>query len=75
MSNETRPIRSDTRPRRHPILFLLVVPLVAVLIPPFYNFGSPAIGGMPFFYWYQLAWIAGVAVCTAIVYFATRSMR
>jgi hypothetical protein len=30
---------------------------------------------MPFFYWYQLAWVAGVAVCTGIVYLATRSAR
>ena len=64
------------RPRRwRPVVLLLVVPLIAVLIPEFYNFNSPAIGGMPFFYWYQLAWVAGVAVCTAIVYFATRSTQ
>ena len=61
--------------RRRPVVLLLLVPLVAVLVPEFYNFNSPAIGGMPFFYWYQLAWVAGVAVCTAIVYFATRSTR
>ena len=76
MSNETRPLSNDTRSRRrHPIVLLLVVPLVAVLVPEFYNFRSPAIGGMPFFYWYQLAWIGGVAACTAIVYIATRSTR
>ena len=61
--------------RRRPVTLLLLVPLVAVLVPEFYNFNSPAIGGMPFFYWWQLAWVAGVAVCTAIVYFATRSPR
>jgi hypothetical protein len=59
--------------RRHPIKLLLIVPLVGVLVPEFYNFANPSIGGMPFFYWYQLAWIAGVAVVTAIVYFGTRS--
>ena len=64
--------RSPSR-RRRPILLLLLLPLVAVLVPEFYNFADPAIGGMPFFYWYQLAWIAGVAVCTGIVYVATRS--
>jgi len=61
--------------RRRPVILLLAVPLIAVLIPEFYNFGHPAIGGMPFFYWWQLAWIAGVAVCTGIVYRATRSPR
>jgi hypothetical protein len=61
--------------RWNPVLLLLLLPLVAVLVPEFYNFDSPAIGGMPFFYWYQLAWVGGVAVCTGIVYAATRSRR
>jgi hypothetical protein len=69
-------MNDQPRPRRrHPVKLLLLVPLIAVLIPEFYNFTSPSIGGMPFFYWYQLAWIAGVAVCTGIVYVATRSTR
>ena len=61
--------------RRHPIVLLLVLPLVAVLVPEFYNFADPSIGGMPFFYWWQLLWVGGVAVCTGIVYLATRSRR
>jgi len=61
--------------RRHPIVLLLLLPLVAVLVPEFYNFAHPSIGGMPFFYWWQLLWVAGVAVCTGIVYLATRSPR
>ena len=31
---------------------------VAVLWPPFYNRAEPAWVGIPFFYWYQLLWIA-----------------
>ena len=58
--------------RRNAILLLLLVPLVATLVPEFYNFSDPAIGGMPFFYWWQLLWIGGVAVCIGIVYLATR---
>jgi len=54
---------------------LFLVPLVAVLVPEIYNRSSPSIGGMPFFYWWQLAWIAGVAVVVGIVYFATRRAR
>ena len=69
MSNDTR------SRRRHPVVLLLLVPLVAILVPEFYNFASPSIGGMPFFYWWQLLWIGGVAVCTGIVYLATRSPR
>jgi Protein of unknown function (DUF3311) len=61
--------------RRHPIVLLLLLPLVAVLVPEFYNFTNPSIGGMPFFYWWQLLWVAGVAVCTGIVYLKTRSTR
>ena len=66
--------RTQSR-RRRPIVFLLLVPLIAVLIPEFYNFADPSIGGMPFFYWWQLLWVGGVAVCTGIVYRATRSTR
>jgi Protein of unknown function (DUF3311) len=61
--------------RRRPIMLLLLLPLVAVLVPEFYNHASPSIGGMPFFYWWQLLWIAGVAVCTGIVFLVTRSTR
>ena len=70
-------MNGESPPRRRPrfVLLLLLVPLVAVLVPEFYNFSNPRIGGMPFFYWWQLLWIAGVAVCTGIVYFATRRAR
>lgn len=61
--------------RRKLILLLLLLPLVATLVPEFYNFSQPSIGGMPFFYWWQLLWIAGVVLCTAIVYLATRRTR
>lgn len=37
-----------SRSRRwNPIVLLLLLPLVAMLVPEFYNFKSPAIGGMP----------------------------
>jgi Protein of unknown function (DUF3311) len=51
------------------ILFL--IQFVAVLWPPFFNRAEPALIGMPFFYWYQLAMVIVGAVLTAIVYFAT----
>jgi hypothetical protein len=70
VNGEPRP-----RPRNRAVLLLLLVPLVAVLVPEVYNRNGPSIGGMPFFYWWQLLWIAGVAVCIAIVYRATRGSR
>ena len=54
---------------------LFVVEYAAVLWPPFYNRVDPKIGGIPFFYWYQLAWVVFGAVLTAIVYLATASTR
>lgn len=63
-------------PRRRKLIFLLLLlPLVATLVPEFYNFTQPSIGGMPFFYWWQLLWIGGVAACTGIVYLVTRRAR
>jgi Protein of unknown function (DUF3311) len=50
---------------------LLIVQFIAVLWPPFYNRVEPTLIGMPFFYWYQLAWVIIAAILTAIVYFAT----
>jgi Protein of unknown function (DUF3311) len=73
MNEEPREPRPRLRNRW--VLLLLLLPLVAVLVPELYNYSSPSIGGMPFFYWWQLAWIAGVAVCVAIVYLATRRAR
>ena len=54
---------------------LFVVEAVAVLWPPFYNKVQPEWYGIPFFYWYQLLWVAISAMLTAIVYFATDSNR
>ena len=42
-----------------------------VLWPPLYNSAAPAVMGIPFFYWFQLAMVLVGAVLTAIVYFAT----
>jgi hypothetical protein len=54
---------------------LLLVPLVGVLIPQFYNRVSPRWGGIPFFYWYQLLWVPVSVVFTYIVYRRTRGER
>ena len=51
---------------------LLLLPFIGVLWVPFYNAADPMIAGVPFFYWYQLAWIPLSSVIIAIVYFVER---
>ena len=60
-------------PRRHSgiwivITVLLAAALIGTLWVPFYNHLTPALGGFPFFYWYQLLWVLIVAVLGAIAY-------
>ena len=59
----------------NPWNLLLLVPLVGVLVPSFYNKLDPTLGGMPFFYWYQLLWIPISVALTIVVYRATRGER
>ena len=49
-------------------LWLLLLPYVGLLWVPFYNFRDPALFGIPFFYWYQLAWVPVSALLTWIAY-------
>jgi len=50
---------------------LLLVQFVLMLWVPSYNKLEPSLGGLPFFYWYQLLWVFISAILIAIVYFAT----
>lgn len=52
------------------LLLLLIIPFIAMLWPPFYNYTQPEFIGIPFYYWFQLLWIIITAIITAIVYFA-----
>jgi len=45
---------------------------VGLLIPPIYNHAEPELIGLPFFYWYQLAWVPISVAVTALVYRKTR---
>ena len=47
---------------------LLLIPVTVALWVPSYNRIEPALGGVPFFYWFQLAWILVGALCVLIVY-------
>jgi hypothetical protein len=46
---------------------LLILPFAGTLVPPLYNRASPALFGMPFFYWYQLAWILATAALLGLL--------
>lgn len=46
---------------------LLLIPLVSLWVP-FYDRSAPALGGVPFFYWYQMAWIPMAVLITLVVY-------
>jgi hypothetical protein len=52
--------------------WLLLVPLVGTLIPTIYNQNDPELGGIPFFYWYQLLWVPLSVLVTWFVYTRTR---
>jgi hypothetical protein len=51
---------------------LLLLPFIGTLWPPFYNRIDPAVGGIPFFYWYLLLWIVLSGVVTWVVLFLTK---
>jgi len=54
--------------RRYLPRLLLLMPLVAMILVPSYNRIEPTLGDIPFFYWYQLAWILIGALLVLIVY-------
>jgi hypothetical protein len=57
------------------ITVVLVAALIGTLWVPFYNHLTPALGGFPFFYWYQLMWVPIVAILSALAYLLSRVAR
>lgn len=49
----------------------LAAPFVALLWVPFYAEG-PALGGIPFFYWYQLVWVPASVLLMSVAYLLLR---
>jgi hypothetical protein len=54
--------------RRYVPRLLLIIPFLAMLWVPSYNRIEPALGGIPFFYWYQLGWVLIGAILVLVVY-------
>jgi hypothetical protein len=51
---------------------LLTAALAGTLWVPSYNQLTPAFGGFPFFYWYQLMWVPIIAILSGISYLLSR---
>ena len=67
-----RPRRSQHRGIWAVIAVLLLVVLAGTLWVPLYNKTTPAWGGWPFFYWYQLLWVPIVAVVAWCAYLLSK---
>ncbi len=70
-SGDVRESQGADRPRgrgRNWALLLLVPPYVGLLYVPFYARVTPELWGIPFFVWYQFAWIVLGSFLTFLVY-------
>jgi hypothetical protein len=52
---------------------LLALPFIGLLYPPLYATKDPEVFGIPFFYWYQFAWVVVASAITILVYTRTRA--
>lgn len=52
--------------------WLFAIPFVFTLLPWIYNTSSPELIGIPFFYWYQMAWVPITVLITVLVYRKTK---
>ncbi len=51
--------------------WLLLLPYLGLLFPETYARTKPNFHGIPFFYWYQFAWVILSAAITGLVYLRT----
>ena len=60
----------DKKQRRkiHRVYLCLLLPYLAFAWVPFYNRIEPQLLGVPFFYWWQMAWVVLTALCIVPVY-------
>ena len=62
------PAKTQPRLLRYWPRLLFLIPFFAMLWVASYNKTAPELGGIPFFYWYQLAWILIGAAIVLTVY-------
>jgi hypothetical protein len=59
---------ASARARRLWIGLMFLVVVVVSLWVPLYNRTEPTLAGMPFFYWFQIAWIVAGAGAVGLAY-------
>jgi hypothetical protein len=50
----------------------VIVPFIAVLWVPIFDKDKPEVAGFPFFFWWQLLWVAVTAALMGLAYFVVR---
>jgi hypothetical protein len=77
VSEQDNPTSGNSRsstPGRH-ALWLLLIPVAALIFPGIYNRETPTLFGFPYFYWYQLMWVFLATIVLGLVYWLTRGSR
>lgn len=67
-NREPAPVRAARPLRRAVSGLLILVPVVLSLAVPLYQRTGPALIGIPFFYWFQMAMAILTAIATGTVY-------
>ncbi len=44
------------------LVLLIVIPAFLNFYAPLYNYASPSLGGMPFFYWFQIVLLGSMVI-------------
>jgi hypothetical protein len=52
---------------------LLILPFAGALFPGLYNRVDPTLFGLPFFYWFQMAWVIVTSLVLAAIAYGTRA--
>ncbi|MGP3999878.1 DUF3311 domain-containing protein [Streptomyces sp. 8N706] len=68
-------ITSAITPSRVIVALCLIAPFVAMLWVGSYARVEPAVIGIPFFYWYQMAWVLLSTALTSVAYILVRRER
>lgn len=61
--------------RSNTALWLLLIPIAALIFPGIYNRETPTLFGFPFFYWYQLVWVFLATAVLGLVYWLQRGKQ